>query len=137
MASRVSTYLYEFANGSNCKIKLLKDSELEKAYGSQPSAGVDYRFLLVQSKNKREGGLHARTGNWSATVGTGDNAFPIYKSIPILTMGYAATLQASIGSDSPQTITWRGLTWEIKSITEQDPAPANPTQPAPAPSPNP
>lgn len=121
MATSVTEYKYQFASGSNCRIRLKKETELEKAYGAQPTTGTDFGFLLVQSKNKKEGGIHARYGVWRATITTGDFENYIYKNWPILTIAHATTLQTSAGSTNPQTLTYKGLTWIIKRVGKQDP----------------
>ena len=134
MATRQFTY--QFSEDRNAYLILDDDGDKDDAYGAAPTTGTLLPFLIVQSKNKREGGIRPRYGVWhSEVVVPGRQPVKIYENIPILSRAGAQALQTAIDNNTPREETFKGLTWKCKKVVLQQPFEADYVAPPPPPTP--
>lgn len=83
--------------------------------GTPPTGPVDIPLHAIQSKSRRNAGVHSRRMNLSRQVGTAPNQGVRYKQIPLLTPAAYEAAIALVGT----TITINAVVWTVNSVSAE------------------
>lgn len=106
-------FKYETDPGIVCLVKLDKTSQAFA--GTEPAGAVDLDIHGIQSKSRRNAGVHVRRAVLSREVGTAPNIFTKYKQVPLLTPARAVAVTALVNT----TVSVNGVDWKVSGVSAE------------------